>query len=720
MAQENLDELAKAGATPEAIKAMMAGMFGERSGYKEIAEATNAREARHRTRMYTNLMELMWFAYEIEPNAYEISNILVPSLIHRIHELKVSAPLGLAKYSSKDVEAGLNTDAPMRKGLTDEYERNAREIVARKALATKLGEQKIFEGDVEEYMVSAFMRLGKHQMESRNYGVILNLSETHPGFQPYGEKVQEAINLWRKVALGQAAVEIVVNKGEERSETKTRRLPNLFALKKNRGLMDLYIKAFIAPNIGYQRGEVGEMDESQQDALRELEKLDNQAAAITAFLLIDHWDLNVEWGVGTNGYTQNFTAEDFANLDLELTGGDSGKGFWFELRRYREWRGNEPRSGRREHPRVAGSPATLDCYPRLATDALGIFGMEIIAERQSSHPDSQIIDAISKTTKVDKKKFTLGTQLSQLNLDQNKLDILLAELKSNKYSIGKVNIDQVQTVGDLLQLTKKRVITVSVKDAVWSGGKITRLEGDNEVIWTFESINLGQVPWDKTSVWDSEGDVAQILPSDKMVDRSTQLIDLAAGIPTGAFELPYKLQGFLAYKFLFAQIMRNDFLKQFDEVTQSDLLLKMNKGIDNALGLMSTAFNLDGDTVKALNNYIRVVFLGGLLASVVKSGAHGGKAGIKLERRAQVSRKWAKELGPAKADVVQAVNVSQFLPVIEEAGKDFKLTEPYNRLLDLIIENRKAPTPFELKAMGINLFSEKQLQKLRPLYPSSS
>src|SRR3972149_6764885 len=116
--------------------------------------------------------------------------------------------------------------------------------------------------------------------------VILNMSETEKGLEPYGKKVEKAIDAWREVATGKATIDVVIKKKNDSSEAKTVRLPNPFALQRNEELMTTVIDNYVVPKIGRVLSKPSENASSKEIAMYALEEEDNISAAITALILL--------------------------------------------------------------------------------------------------------------------------------------------------------------------------------------------------------------------------------------------------------------------------------------------------------------------------------------------------------------------------------------------------------------------------------------------------
>jgi hypothetical protein len=664
---------------------ILASMLGrERGDYTEISHRTDPQEVRHDVRMLSAISEYLDWKADVRPNTYLFQNVIIPGLAQRANQLEISFPLGFGDYRREDKEAGLDNDHQKREALAAEYLRAARELQARLMLGEKITEQEMFGGDVEMYMERAFVDLRKLKLGSENYAIILNLPETYPGFERFGTKVEQAINLWKNVAEGNAEVDVVLKKPDGQTKTERRRLPNPFAQPRNEGLMELIMDKYIIPNMGAKNPlpHDGGSDPDKVLAVQKLERSDNLAAAVEGLLLVQHWDLDTKWGISSAGYKHAPTNEDVRQFSLDLNWKDDGKVAYPEMRRQSEWSGlgvdketGQPKE-RRHHPRSVGSPATLGCYPILTDSAVDIISFDVLA-------DGTFVNEKTKKAEEGRKKLTIS-------------------------------------VAEATWPQETEVKVEDGREVVY--GKITRLIKPEEakeaypVTYEYKRLGLGEIPWDDIRVFDAGGDVLDILATSGPAAAS-ELLGYT-GIRSVAFEVPYKLQGYYAHKDTYSQFTRTDYLKQYEEVVKGDRLIKMNKGIDLALGIMASGQNLDDETVTSLSDYMRTVFLGGLGTSIVRRGPHGVKVAYNLEQRAQVPFNTTIDKGTVVNDLTDACRVSQFLPVIEEEGKPLKLDTRCDKLFKHIIDNGKAPTPFELKALGFDgWFSDAQLEKVRPLYP---
>ncbi|MBN1169046.1 hypothetical protein JXA63_04110 [Candidatus Woesebacteria bacterium] len=694
------------GGPPEAERNRMA--YRQTEYGHEIGEETTIEGVLNSTRMFTARIIGDWYDHELPPPTYIIDNQIIPQIVDRRRKLTMDIPLGEGNYSQEDAKAGLvggqlllpataedyhfhknelniieyedrhyilvetdeNSAYDKAKELSDQLELSVREIKAVQTVLNKLDEQDAFAGDVELYMVNAFQRLGKIRADSKHYAELLNLSESHKGFRPLGEKTQEAFNYLRESAEGRAIVEV----GGEKMA-----LPDVFGFSRNQGLMDLVIKKYIVPKLGYTTAEVTEDSTPREKALRDKEELDNYRAALTALSLFRHWDLDAYYSVGLSVEDKkgtlvspgNLSKERLDDLELATSYTDSSKALHFELRRATEW-GKQEEQGRRDHPRTVGPPSTLGCYPSLTTHALAIMSAEVQLSRKDNPQEKKVV-----RMSIEKRVFGSG-------------EIDIREKDENKKEVVRTYTYDTVPLGD---------------PSLWDN--ITILDGDQPRLVDDPDLDIRPVD---TSQWERR-DI------EKVAER---VMNFAMGAPTDAYEIPYKLQGYYAYKYMYAQFMRTDYKRLLDEVLNSDFLMKMNKPIDLGFNILTGGLGIDGKTANKLKEYMRVVFLGGLGASVIKNtGRDSLRAGKKMQNKTQVPGAIASE-ETIRLNILSAGLTTGFFNGIEEYDSPMKFEKDDKclRLYNYIIDNRRAPTPYELKKSGFEgWFSDEELRSLLPLYP---
>lgn len=699
---------------------MQMGLFGREKGFAEAIEnSLDPGEMRRAQRLMASNMERMLYEDGSTQGAFVIDRMMMPTLYDRVSMLEIEKPLN-ESWTKKERQAGLDRSSEKLELLVNEARVTTRELQARMNLVNRVAEERTFEGDQEEYSVTYFLNGRKQSMDARHYGTIFNAKETYEGAEAYGERVEKSLLLWKNVAEGNAKV-VVENKDGLKVE---RRLPNIFALPANRGLTDAVINKYIVPSMKLNKGNIN--GTPKERALAKLEEEDCRSAAITALLLAEHFDLPAEWGIGKNGYmTDVVTEEDRFLLTHEIKN-DVGKHFYAEQRRASEWRGAaNKKDGMREHPRAVGSPSTLGCLPRLGRDALHIMNVEVHA------------------TKYEKDNNGNFVRVQDFERDANNEIVYydnLGNMMTKEKGEPRLAFDR---DGNPIYLNEE--IKVSIADAVWSGGVVKRAEKGKIVEWRFTPQKFKDVLWDDVKFFVDDIPVEKMSPDLSATNILTEaqvteikklgLVDFEAGVPTNGIEVPYKLQMFLAYNYIFKHFMRTDFTKLHEDVLTPDFLIKMNKGMDNAIGLLSVAFNLDQELSNKLNSYLRVVFLGGLGASLIKRGANGVSEGPYLENQAQTNQDIH---SLRRNDYTQSViygaakssNFLNFKDVEKDANQDaqFKkqiLDEKERLLIEFIIdEGRKAPTPFELRNISSEKykllrgwFTDDELEILSAMYP---
>jgi len=679
----NQDDMESIG--PEEYLKYLFGVGGERLQYTEMAEQVDPAKVRHETRMFSAVNLINWHEFRKSPNDYLIDYNILPSLISRVNKLRISKPLGLEDYSDKEKRAGLDKprteESPdavrdRRNSLIREYESSAKEVRALQEVISSTQEQDLWSVDVEKYMIDRFLRLGKSLLESGHYRTILNLPSSYENkeknieFEPFGEKIEKAFNAWVEVAEGRAIVELEVQKEDGTKVKEPRVLPNIFAMPRNRGLEALSID-YVANRIGYtfnpQKSDL-ELNE-EEGAIKSFEKFDNRVATLGGLLLFRHWDFDAYYGLGTQGFRRNvgpkaISPEDISNLSLEITFGDVTKAILFEGRRLSEWTGFKEKH--RDHPRPVGSPATLGCYPMLTSHALDLMTIEVLGKNKD-HPDETQKIGISIYNSV------YGNGEAQRE-------------RQEKSIYGKEN--------NLVTWTYNKARRLG-DDGIWDN--ITVLDGG-------KVINKGDIVYSNLS----ESERAA-----KLSGAKGKVLEVALGTPTFADNVPVGLQQYYAGKDLYVNFMRTDFNRLYEEILGGHFLRGMNKGIDVALGIMATGQNIDKKTLAKLNDYIRITFLGGTAAAIIKSVGSGSiPRGDTMERWNQVPGGKDKEV---VASMESAALITGFVRVKEPIGDRLDWDDTKHKdLYDRIIKERKAPTPFELEG---TFFTTEELRKIKPLYP---
>jgi hypothetical protein len=447
-------------------------------------------------------------------------------------------------------------------------------------------------------------------------------------------------------------------------------LPNIFALPLNFGLLELAMEEYVAPHIGYKTSEA-------DGAKHALEIKDNLDAAMTGYLLFRHWDYPLVYALGTKGVGKaldpsDITAKDMSlvNLDIGRQGTDASK-LIIEMRRMMESSGGwEPYSKdeTREHPRAAGALASLGCYPTLAA-------------------------AFPQLTRIE------GVEVWRQG------------------SSGEI----------------RKPMPMTIDQLCFGDGKVQVLERFDEqknplaeprlVEYNYNKVPLTEIPWDKVvsigyieePVLNAQGEQATRIALD---EEGRKALVVALGVNADAFEIPYKLEQFYATLWMYTHFMRTDFPSLYEEILGTggktpDLLVKMNKGIDVAMGMMADAYGLDDELKKKLNNYIRVVFLGSVGAAIRLLPQKEVRKAPRRERP-QVGTAGLGRYENIEANLLGATIPVGFLTT-RLTEKGMEVDEEQKKLLERIIKERRAPRPDQLP----DWFSKAELIKLAPLYPLS-
>jgi hypothetical protein len=673
--------------------------YGERAGYVEMAYKSKPEEVRHDTRMFDGLNLTYWYEHRKPPNSYLINHSVIPALEARAAQMGTSLPLGLSRYTKFDKKNGLDKDRPdedpgsareRRTKLAKEYKSSSREVRAVQELLEVEMEQEVFEVDIDQYMVNRFLRLGKAMYESGHDGTILNLSPSYENrelgveFEPFGEKVEKAFNAWIEVAEGRAVVDVNVQQVDGSMKKEPRVLPNPFAMPRNRGYMDKVIQGYVAPKVGLTFQPKDEKDKPKQEseitdkeeAVLQLEKFDNESAAIMALVMFRHWNFDGYYGLGQEGYTRNvgvvgeITSQELQNLTMDITWGDITKAIMFEGRRQAEYRGGPGETeGRRPHPRSVGPPSTLGCYPMLTSHSLDLMTVQVDARNKINPNERQKIG-------VSVHDFVYGDGESVRERSEENEE----KGHGKKDQLVRWEYEKAKRLGD---------------PKIWD---------NTELRWGLEMVGLssleGMSPEEKKQ---------------KLEELEVKVLDIVMGTPTHADNVPVGLQQFYAGKWMYGQLTRTDYQQQYNEITGTDLLKKMNKGIDIGLGIMSTGQNIDKKTMKKLNEYMRITYLGGFVASIAGPVGHSSvPEGEEMENRSQVTpyrSKPKQDIG----HVAMAAATSGFIEAKEQEGKllDWK-HESHENLYGRIVKNRQAPTPFELEG---EFFTTQELVKIKRMYP---
>jgi hypothetical protein len=661
----------------------------ERSPLWEMVAEGEPHQITPAVRARMSWMEQMTVLDKRPPNTYP-ALLMTQEIAEREHAVRCLYPLGLAEWPEKlkkpkklrETDRGYHEDKEARERLVNTLKDAHEEMQARLALMNKVHEQLMFSTDVEVYLRDYFLRWGKTFLPSADYGIILNAKETHKGLVPFGEKVEAAFNAFLEIGRGEA--EVTLENG------KTKRLPNILGLPSNRGLLMFALEKYVLPKLEGLRKIEG------QKELETLDNVDNFAAALVAFELFRHWDYDVYFCFGRKGGGESWARRrvmpgEWNEMALEIGAGsgDSAKAMWFEARRAAEHgRIEKGGVGRREHPREAGNPMSFGCYPMLTTHML-----DIVTIQMPLSPE--MVKQVREHMKVD------GDQ--ETKYDENEGLFVLEQRDRKGKLVARVKFGRKIQISVHDRCYGKSVkIPVKVEMVDSRDPSLIKEKKEEAVTLSYSGIPLRDIKWDDVELINA--------------DTDEEWLDFALGTPTDAYEIPYKLQGYYSFMGLYDQVMRTDFMKQHTEVVEGNLLRKMNKQIQIALGLLASGFQLRESTVDKLSNYIRCVFLGTLMAGV-KWEKESGRS---LEAGPQVSEYGGSKRGDeAYTSLMAAARPCAFLNVVKkeeedrEKGKIEGEFDPAQvQLVKRIMDKRGPILPSQT-----GWFNKEELEELAPLYP---
>lgn len=600
----------------------------------------------HPNRMYAEEQYLQVLAYRAKAIRYIYP--LRPTLDHTYFDQEEKKMVTI-----KIPRPGYIEDREERDRLVEELEKARDEASARMALNRKLiNEQKPVSGDIDSYAQSFLIR-GKELVATNNYAIILNAEPTIDGLTPFGRKVATAFSAWRNIGRGKA--EILLEDGTKKH------FPNIFGLPANRGLLEHAMGLYIIPKIA--EGATTQAN----DNLLELDDADNEAAAILALELFQHWDYDAMSAMASKETGESLLAGIADITDVNLEAGaltkDTAK-MILEVRRALEaTSGGE----HREHMRGGwGNPITRGCFPILSAPALDVISCDMaLTEDQRNNIQSGVHLSEGETLTVPHKiKMTIHDRV--FGDEEN---------GENRY------------------VTR---VPVTIKD---SNGE----ERKEWIISDYAPTHLGD-----RSMWDS----AEII-----YEAEGDFLRFTYGAQTEAFEAPYKLQVFYIWKSMYQFIMTENYKQQYKAATDvggENYLLKANKAWDTGLGILLESKGITGELARKFNNYTRATWMGGLAAAQVEGHVNTGpeEGGTLIQGGEEVY------LNQVLQELSNAAARSKFLPIATDGRDRGKVRGGWWGLVERIAKSRKAAKPSEcVLADGSKLFTPEELDRLKPLYP---
>ena len=129
--------------------------------------------------------------------------------------------------------------------------------------------------------------------------------------------------------------------------------------------------------------------------------------------------------------------------------------------------------------------------------------------------------------------------------------------------------------------------------------------------------------------------------------------------------------------------------------------------------MLGSAHNISEGTIKKLNDYVRVVFIGTLVAAVSQDVRDGVESGQQVNPNADqvMARRDAFDR------LLPAVTNHGFLPTNRDPRKVVELKKRFKSAVEQIAVMRRAPKPGNFRMDGESFFSEEELEELKPLYP---
>lgn len=643
--------------------AQMLGFGTERDPLIEILVSGEHQDVRAVMRLKAADMEEDLMFADAPPNAYKMGYLL-DTIGDRVKALrfiyavgKKGLPESLEKYA----------DRSKRKEFTDSVTTTINEVAARMTIAEKVHQDMAFADDIGTAAIEAFVRAGKARAYTNNLREVVRSGETEQGFGKFGEKVDRALGML--VDIGEGKAEITLANG------KKKLIPNIFAITSNHGLLDWVIDNYIGPALSKEFSKPSGLPgvgEESEEAWKEYAAKDNRSAAICAMMLMKFAKIDTTFGWGITGSGKgehptdnpglltNLSPAEIAGVALEggrlLTGSDLEK-LNIEIRRASE----NGLAGRREHPRPAGALSSLGCYPTAFANLFEVMNFEILVPI-----DEEKISSIRSTSEKDR----------------SKADSTLLK----RYDNGVRQVKESVSVWDVWRTGKGKKVSVD------GNGHISTKEFD------IPQRSLKDIPMDEVVLVNGETD--------------EKYLEFVQGVGADVREIPYGLALMYATKNFFEPVMRTDFIKLYGEITQGDLLLKMNKGIDVFLSVICGAKNIPKETQEKLNNYIRTVFLGSLYVSISR---HDDSDENKVR---QISSPITDRAGSAVSNdsisdnLMLAATANNFLHDDEAKIAVSSVRYKERELFQRIKSNRKCPLPSQT-----GWFSKEELKTLEPLYP---
>lgn len=607
--------------------------------------------------------------------------------------------------------------------LATEQDRSRKEVSAYANLLAKREEQHVFRWNETAYAEQMFKRFGKIIMLARHYKEILRSPETRPEFARFGRKIEIAYEALDDITEGRAVVEMM---DPATGEMKPYILPNIFAYGQNKTLEELalyYMRERVSAEAP-MRDDIVPGENPDLDAANEF---DNYAASVVALFFADHWDLDSE-----KAFDLDYSPEGRINeiRQYAVGFGDFAKVQWVGLRRRKE-RFGDPlgqvgragllASGKEKRPyrRAAGAPMTIGVLPQGPGNFLRALPLDVVATNKKTGKKKKII--------IYGDQLAYGTHYhgeptpAQANRSPK-------SAKRNVWFDGGRYWSEVRKAND--------------------SGKVR-----DEDVWVYEVVGLANLPWDEIQLLfgdagtmfglsihdinqiqvlhvDSEADPLQALQA-RIVDTNRTIkgdikrnrgqgglgaehLNIALGTNTHAFEVPYRLASYYFYKAFYAEFIRTDYFKQWEEYVKTDSLEKLNKAVEVALIFISNYNELSKDTAAKFERYLRVSLIAGLVTATLRRDETAPVGNIAESRQQVYIGKSTQE----REELVNTALTQGFLLAKEGENKDVTWRyEEDQKLFRRIVREResgKPLTPFDGRLD--RFFTKRQQTELRRLY----
>lgn len=556
-----------------------------------------------------------------------------------------------APWPDELVELGLNKDERRAVEYAEEVKNIAMEGGAMLAICQKVHFESLLADDIGTANIEAFLSAQKPRVYLDALNHIFKAPETKPGFGKLGLKVEQLLRTFYQVG------EEVGGDGKSLTATVggvTKRLPNLWGMAPNRGLMKIYEELVFYPELQkhfpLNEPPIGATS-AKRVGLERQRRRDDEFAMDTALLLWRFANADTVYAVGHSG--KLVTSRLWG-------GGDKGKEH-IPARQRSEWFELDDHTGQymhREHVRAVGPPILFGAIPSIAFDFF----------------------------------------------ETTVFDVVVPETSPEKIAMGYTERKQTVTLADILK----------------GNGKIKLVETQGgEVVWdarTGLKIKEVEIPIQSLAQVDFGGaEFVNIAAEDKDHPKKTEYFDFALGPDIYAKEVPYNLAWMYFTKSFFDVITRNDFPKLFQELTETDMLFKMNKAWGVFFGMLGTAKGIPNETIKKLENYVRVVFVASVCTQLVGRSDQGiarkAIGGTLIDKSGQpVGRDKVEELMLAACSRTSFLTLKVGQETIGERAIDEAQLALFNRI---VRSNEPAPLPGDLT----NLFLPGDLELLKCLYP---